>query len=340
MAGWSSEFAVGKLVARTIIEQQLVLFRNESGLLAVLQDRCPHRFAPLRMGAYVSGRIRCGYHGLEFDGAGQCVANPHGGGAIPAAARVQSFIATERDGMVWIWLGDPAKADAKAVPDFSTVGEAVSYAARRYLLVKANYVLESDNILDLSHIQFLHPGTLASASVANAIPKISQHGNTIISNRLIEGDQLPGFLEKTFEIPPGASADRWLDVRWDPPATLLQTISIGVSGTPRANAVTIRIPHLFTPETTSTTHYWYASCMDRGRHPDGETRVQAHVEGLTRPFATEDRPMLEAQQEVIGDCDFWELQPVLLRGDEAAVRARRLIDRLVRDDNPPAPYRT
>lgn len=334
MAGWSEELAVGKLLAITIIEQPLVLFRDEGGQVFALQDRCPHRFAPLRLGAYVpSGRIRCGYHGLEFNGSGQCVANPHGQGAIPTAARVNAYSTTERQGMVWVWMGVQEKADSSEIPDFSEVTAEVAHVARRYLRIKANYVLESDNILDLSHIQFLHPGTLASASVANAVPKIAQEGNTITSRRVIAGDQLPPFLEQTFQIPSGVRADRWLDVRWDPPASLLQTISIGVSGSPRADAVTIRIPHIFTPETRSITHYWFASCIARGSFPDGERRVQAHVEGLTRPFATEDRPMLEAQQEVIGDSDFWGLGPVLLRSDEAAVRARRLVDKLIHQES-------
>lgn len=330
MAGWSEELGAGKLLARTIIEQPLVLFRDEGGQALALQDRCPHRFAPLRLGAYVpSGRIRCGYHGLEFDGSGRCVANPHGQGAIPAAARVNAFLTAERQGIVWVWMGVQHRADPGQIPDFSEVSAEVAHVARRYLFIRANYLLESDNILDLSHIQFLHPGTLASASVANAVPKIDQEGNTIVSRRFIAGDQLPPFLGHTFQIPKGARADRWLDVRWDPPASLLQTISIAVSGAAREDAVTIRIPHIFTPETRSTTHYWFASCMERGRYIDGDERVRAHVEGLTRPFATEDRPMLEAQQEVIGNQDFWELAPVLLRGDEAAIRARRLVDKLI-----------
>lgn len=330
MAEWSDELKRGQLRERTILGQSLVVFRDASGHARALTNRCPHRFAPLHLGTCLeSGEISCGYHGLRFNGDGECVGNPHGNGHIPSAARVRAYPVAEKHGIVWVWTGAVEACDEALLPDYGAIDPQRSHSARRFLTVKANYQLESDNILDLSHIQFLHPGSLGSDAVSQAAVKVVQEGNTVHSRRFIQGEILPPFLETTFGIPHGSPADRWLDVRWSPPASLLLSVTIAVSGAPREEGATILMPHIFTPETDSTTHYWFASCFDRQRYPDGKERAERHVEGLMKPFATEDLPMLEAQQKVIGDADFWSLKPVLLRSDEAAVRARRVLDGLI-----------
>src|SRR3978361_676520 len=87
VALWSSELPPGKLVARTYLDQPVLLFRREDGTVAAISDTCSHRFAPLSMGTLLPGdRVQCPYHGLEFAADGRCVHNPHGSGAIPAAA--------------------------------------------------------------------------------------------------------------------------------------------------------------------------------------------------------------------------------------------------------------
>lgn len=243
---------------------------------------------------------------------------------------MRSYAVLERHGLVWLWLGDAQNADESKLPDYSAIDEARCFASRRYLSVKANYQLETDNIMDLSHIQFLHPSTLGSSAVKDGVTKVEQDGHTVYSRRFISGERISGFLEQTFGVPPGSLVDRWLDVRWAPPASMLLTVTIGVSGRPRSEARTILIPHIFTPATESSTHYWFASCFDRQLYPDGDSRAEQHVTGLMRPFVDEDLPMLEAQQSVIGDKDFWSLKPVLLPTDAAAVRARRLHDDLLK----------
>jgi vanillate O-demethylase monooxygenase subunit len=92
VAGWSDDLADGKLLARTIMKEPIVFYRLPDGNVAALQDRCPHRFAPLSMGQIVNGdRIQCPYHGLEFGPSGACTLNPHGTKNIPPRARVRSY---------------------------------------------------------------------------------------------------------------------------------------------------------------------------------------------------------------------------------------------------------
>jgi vanillate O-demethylase monooxygenase subunit len=331
MAGWSHELRCDKLLSRTLLNRALVLFRDLQGTARALHDQCPHRFAPLSLGEIrADGTVRCQYHGLVFDGNGRCVQNPHGDGRVPQAAAVRSYPLTERHGIAWVWMGPPQEADVSTLPDYGAIDESLCHVARRYLHVRANYQLESDNILDLSHVQFLHPGTLGSSAMATGTTEVEQSGHTVTYKRTVRGEALMPFLRSNFHIPEGELADRWLQVRWDPPSSLLQTVTIARSGRPAAEGRSILIPHLFSPETASTTHYWFASCFSRADHPDGAERAERHATGLHVPFSTEDMPMLEAQQRRMGQRDFWSLKPILLPSDAAAVRARRVLEGLMR----------
>lgn len=332
MLGWSTDLQPGALTTRAIAGIPMVAWRDAQNQPAVILDRCPHRFVPLSKGKCLDkGTIQCGYHGLEFNREGHCTHNPHGDGKIPRAAQVQAFPALERHGIIWIWLG-ATSPDESTIPNFSVLDPSVSHSARRYLHVKANYTLETDNILDLSHIEFLHPSTLGSDTVKQAKHEVTQDGTTVYSKRFIQAEKLAPFLRTTFGIADDELADRWLDVRWNPPASMLLTVTVAPTGKPRSSGRTIHIPHIFTPEKSDSSHYWYASCFVLSDHTDGAAQAEKHVEGLTVPFSNEDLPMLEAQQQAIGNQDFWALKPVLLPTDAAAVRARRVLDTLIQTE--------
>jgi phenylpropionate dioxygenase-like ring-hydroxylating dioxygenase large terminal subunit len=98
VAAWSEELAAGKLIARTFLDEPVVLFRTNDGAAAALFDRCPHRFAPLSRGRHKGSEIECGYHGLRFDRSGACSLNPYNPGHTPPRARVQSYPVLERQG--------------------------------------------------------------------------------------------------------------------------------------------------------------------------------------------------------------------------------------------------
>ena len=109
IAAWADEIAAEPL-ARRICNDPVVLFRDGTGKVGVLADRCCHRAAPLHRGAVVDAGIQCGYHGLVFDTSGRCVGIP-GQRLIPEDARVRFYPAVEKDQLVWVWMGDPALAD-------------------------------------------------------------------------------------------------------------------------------------------------------------------------------------------------------------------------------------
>ncbi|AXF05856.1 aromatic ring-hydroxylating dioxygenase subunit alpha [Paraburkholderia hospita] len=319
MAGWGSELEKGVLLARKLLDQPVVMFRDAANVAHALHDRCPHRFAPLSCGRLLAekGAVRCGYHGLEFDGAGQCVLNPHGDGKIPAAAKVRSYPLVERYSVLWIWMGDPGQADPASIPDFSCMDPENWYVGKAYLRPRANYRLEVDNILDLSHIEFLHPDSLGSQSVRHAQTEVRQEGDYVWSMRFIENEVLPDSACDQFGVPRGLRVDRWLDVRWSAPSNLLLLGGGTPTGRPRSEAVGLNFtnPHLFTPETQSTSHYWFSMCQPKA----GGTQAREIAERVV-------------EQESIGDDEFWSLKPVLLVGDAAGVRVRRLLDNLIQSE--------
>jgi vanillate O-demethylase monooxygenase subunit len=329
VAAWNDEVKAGELFSRTLLNESILLFRDEAGQIQAIHNRCPHRFAPLSMGKHCGNAVQCAYHGLAFDGSGACTHNPHGEGAIPKAARVKTYPVAEKYSVIWIWMGEPEKAENSLIPDFSCMDPERFYVAKRYLHARANYVLETDNIMDLSHIQYLHPGTLGSDSVSHAITSVEQQGNTVWSYRQTNNEIMPAFLYDAMGIAQGVPVDRWIDVRWDAPASMLLVAGAVPTGHPRERGRETLLPHLFTPETDTTTHYWFSFPMPREMGEMGEQIAEQQVSGLYQPFSQEDLPMLEAQQQAMGDAEFWSLKPVLLAGDAGAIRARRVLDKLI-----------
>ena len=332
VAAWDHEVAAGQSLARTLLGEAIVLFRDDQHQPHALLDRCPHRFAPLSMGKVVGGGIQCAYHGLEFGGDGFCSRNPHGNGAIPKNARVRSYPLVERWSVLWIWMGDPERADASLIPDFRSMDPEARWVGKDYLQAKAEYQLETDNILDLSHIEFLHPGTLGSDAIKQAESDVQQDGDTVYSRRLTRNEYLMPSLAQRYGLPEDQPVDRWLDTRWNAPAVMELWVGVAPAGAPDPRAAGKQVPfiHLFTSETTTTAHYWFATSYPKRMGEEGRRRAESDVQYLRGPFEQEDLPMLEAQQRALGEQDFWSLKPVLLPGDIAAVRARRVLSALIK----------
>jgi vanillate O-demethylase monooxygenase subunit len=282
----------------------------------------------LHLGKHVGDAVQCKYHGLEFGIDGRCVRSPHGNGIIPRAANVPAYPTVERYGAIWIWLGDPALGDPATVPVFPILDPNIYAVGHGYLRAKANYELETDNILDLSHIEFLHP-LFATEAVRRGKTESMQEGNMVWSKRFITDDHLPPFLEEIFGLPPGAAVDRWLDCRWQAPALIELRSGATLAGRPREEGREAPSVHFFTPETESTTHYWYGMCCPKALGPMAKELAQQQTAAIRQPFEEEDLPILEAQQEMIGRADFWSLKPVLLPGDAGAGRARRVLEKLI-----------
>lgn len=329
VAAWSD--GVGEaLLPITLLEQPVVLFRDGGGRVRALGDRCPHRFAPLHKGTLCGDLVQCPYHGLVFDADGRCVRNPHGNGAIPRAAAVRSYPVVERHTLVWIWMGDPARADPDRIPDFAFLSDPDLVVNKGTLHGEGHYELYSDNIMDLGHAQFLHPG-LGAPAFTEAPREIFQDGDTVWSN-IASLDAPLSPLHAAIKQLEGRRLDWWVDVRWDPPAAMALMLYVDEVGGSRGSARWLDLGcHIMTPETSHSTHYFWAN--GRNYRRDDHALTEAIQAGLEAAFENEDKPMIAAQARMMGGADFWSLNPVLLAGDAGGVRARRVLARLIAEES-------
>lgn len=327
VAAWSNEISTEAPMRRVILGEPIALYRDENGRPVALADRCPHRFAPLSRGRVRQGALECPYHGLAFDASGRCVHNPHGDGRIPEAARVASYPLMERYGAVWIWMGDAERANEATLPDFGYLDPAQNETSTGYLLTRAHYQLSADNLLDLSHFQFLHPDTLGTPAITAGSMHFEDDGETVWARRSTRGEHLRDAVAVPFGVPKGVPVDRWLDVRWNAPGLMSIEVGATITNLPREYGLTSFSGHFLTPETEASTHYFFGFGLPKALGARGSEVVQYVVDMLMDPFRNEDLPMLEAQQQALGGQEFWAAKPLMLPIDGGAVRARRILER-------------
>jgi phenylpropionate dioxygenase-like ring-hydroxylating dioxygenase large terminal subunit len=336
VAAWAQDLAPGKLLARRFLNEPVVLFRKQDSSVAALEDVCPHRYAPLSLGKIVEGnRVQCAYHGLEFDGSGRCVFNPHGAGRIPAAARTRSYATYEKHSLIWIWMGDAGAADPAAIPDFQFLdpdsGRSVS--KRDWLLMDAGYELIVDNLLDLSHVSYLHDGILGSAETVQAEIKLEQKGTTVTVRRWSPDCPVPGFFDLMFKRD-GGRVDMWQDIRWDQPGCLMNDVGVTDRGAPRTDGTGVFGMHFLTPETETSTWYHFAAVRQNPRSwgEPLDTEIQQRIADLRRyAFEQQDQAMIRAQQQILLR-NGGKFNPVMLEIDAGPTRYRRIMDELIRQE--------
>ena len=330
-AGWANELGEN-LVARMLLNEPVVLYRTtDAGKAVALADRCAHRFVPLSRGKRKGDTIECGYHGLCYDATGACVSNPHGDHKIPRSARVKSYPLVERDGILWIWMGDPAKADDTKIRSFPEFGKNSGFTSvEGSLHVKANYQLISDNLLDLTHGQYLHPMFANTAGPATLEPYSDPDPDTVWA-KFYRRSQYPNKYFQFLGYPADTLGDHRNCMRWNAPSNLLLDVGMTKVGAPVEEGISIPTAHLITPETETSSHYFWA--MARNFRLDDQDFSKKLLDIGIDLFNNEDKPMIEAQQTAFGDTDdLLSLKPVLLSTDAPSVRARRVVLRLVADE--------
>jgi vanillate O-demethylase monooxygenase subunit len=319
---WSSDVQDAPL-DRTICGERIALFRRPDGAVAALSGVCPHRFAPLGRGRLVDGRLQCPYHGLEFGADGLCALNPHG--PLPRLRPLATYPVVERDSMIWLWIGDPARADPALIPAFDCLTDRRYRTIRGTLVTRAHFELITDNLLDLSHVAYLHAGGIGGDAVKDGEHSVVQMGTTVHSNRWCpNGRAAPTWaaLFGGYQDP----VDHWLNMRWDAPSTMLLDVGITPAGRPRSEGITVWGAHILTPETEISTHYFWAASRDFALEDDA---LDVSLAGsLEHAFVGEDKPMIEEVQRNLAGRTFDEMRPPVLGIDVGAMRARRVLGEL------------
>lgn len=331
-AMWSADLAQNALVPRTIIEAPLVFFRRSDGSPAALGDLCPHRFAPLHRGSLIDGdRIRCGYHGLEFDSTGACARNPHGTGKIPAGTDISAYPVAERHSIVWVWMGDRL-ADAARIPDFSILDGAPDALVgwRGTLTFDANYQLIADNLLDLSHASVLHEGILGNDEMLAGEVDVKQDGSTVFISRYNRDVTVPEMLDFLFRND-GARVDVWDEMRWDAPGCCLLDVGVHPPGGTKEAGAGVFAVHLLTPQTPTKTTYLLTSVRRASTEPAAASALTHERLAAFRKLAFEDQDgaMIRAQQQMLLEFPNLTGRPALFAIDAAPARARRVLEQLL-----------
>lgn len=312
---------------RMLLEEPVALFRGESGRATALHDRCPHRFAPLHKGVVIGDDLRCPYHGLRFSPGGACVHNPIGDGKIPKAACVRSFPLAERDGIVWMWWGD-APADESIIRRWTEFEDEAKYTSvQGYIHVRADAQLVIDNLLDLSHAEFLHPYLATEGFNRRTQYSMEQQGNTVIARNWRPSEPITQLFALAYGDNPPTHVDHLSVVTWEAPSTIRLDIGVTRPGLKREEGPGSYQAHLLTPETAHSSHLFWKWARDF-RIDDTELSVQLQA-NLQRAFETEDEPMIESQSVHMGGRSQEELNPVLLPTDSASLRARRVLKQLI-----------
>jgi phenylpropionate dioxygenase-like ring-hydroxylating dioxygenase large terminal subunit len=324
LAAWTADVPVGGHLFRRIAGKPLIIARDSAGLLSALLDRCPHRFVPLSRGQIRDDKIVCAYHGIAFDLKGRCIANPHG--AITSALTVPGFVVTERHHAIWVWLGDADKADPASIMDLSLMDSLPDTAQNfGYELIQANYQLCADNILDLSHADYLHPDSLGGGATTRAKQSVEETPEALTVKWLAKDDVIPPALDGIMR-EKGQPGDVHISVRWQAPSVMM--INFGADRPHAAEpdrAETWGI-HVMVPIDDKSTHYFFWTGRDKFWDADFNELVRQMT---TNAFVNEDKPLLEAQQANLGDGNFEDLQPALLTIDNASVRARRRLKTMI-----------
>ena len=322
------------LLARTVLNEPIVLGRNRQGTLFALEDRCCHRGAPLSCGWFGERGLVCGYHGLEFGSDGVCVHIPGNNGRTIAEARVRSYPVAERGDFIWMWMGDPARADVDKIVVYPPDDPTMWSLRFGNLYARANYVLLLENLMDLSHLSYVHRNNIGSSpeDSANAKTEVQKTPTGVRFLRLmLNADPAPSTVERYGFT---GHVDRWSDFEFVAPSLVVQYSGAVNAGDYKKGVRTgghvARILHAITPETDATCHYFFAMAQSHSssRPPPGEsasTRIQ-RVEAFE-----EDVAMIEQQQLRLHGYDPRKL--VNIPSDVVRVHMARFLDEKVREEH-------
>lgn len=330
VAAWADEIAPDKLLARRILNQALVLWRGTDGAPVAQIDRCPHRLAPLSAGRIEQGALRCMYHGLLFDQAGRCVEVPAQEHISPNL-KIATYPTVERDRLVWIWMGDPALADPALIPDAHWLDDPDWRALPGYLHYdRSNYLLIIDNLLDFSHLGFVHENTLGGGRVSAEVkPQIERFDWGLRISRLYHATPVAPYLKRLAKFE--GLADRWQIYEFRLGGNILSmdfgTAPTGLGaleGARPPQALVFHTVQALTPETETSTHYFWAAA--NGFALD-DPSVTEEIRHQTEVAFAEDHHIIQAQAAVVAEHPNERM--IAIAADAAVNQGRAMLARML-----------
>jgi vanillate O-demethylase monooxygenase subunit len=341
LAAWADEIS-DRPLARRICNEPVVFFRDHENRVAALENRCCHRGAPLHIGQVVEQGIQCGYHGLIYDRSGTCVFMPRVT-SIPAAARVRSYPVVEKNKIAWIWMGDAARADESKIIDYPFHDDSERWPHKHATMpVKANYMRLVDNLVDSTHIAYVHRSTIGGnpEAFANAKETVTRTPLGVKLSRWMLNSTAPATYIKAVGFK--GKIDRWIEFEFIAPGTVMLWTGALDAGAgayelnKREGGFSLRNFNCLTPETESSCHYFW-SVANNYRQNEPEATQQVFDEVMTAFL--EDKAVIEAQQTTLSE--FGETRLISIPSDVARVHAQRAVDQMLANEaGEPAVART
>ncbi len=294
VAGWSRDIGQG-LVARTILNENIVMYRQSNGSVAVLEDACPHRKLPLSKGRLLGDIVECGYHGLQFDCSGNCILAPTQQ-RIPPTAKVRVYPAAEKCGFVWVWMGAADKADESEIFDINDYDNPTwGLTEGGTLEIGCHYLWVTDNLLDPSHVAWVHRTSFAAPGTDGTPLKVEAFDDGVVVSRWISDQSLPPYYAPLVQF--DGNCDRLQHYEVRTPSTCINRSIFTPSGTGGdagqldERAYVMVSYNFMTPiDEDRTTYYWV---QHYNTNPDDEAIAKQLNEGAIMAF-NEDREILEA----------------------------------------------
>lgn len=331
MAAWDYEVAEHP-VERIILEKSLVVFRDSNGKAIVLENTCPHRFAPLSRGRLVGGDLECPYHGLRFNTEGQCVHNPHprGCGPILPGLRVGKYPVVERHCGIWVWMGEKTP-DESLIPNYHYIDDTENFRTIRGVFeLDSHYWLGCDNALDLTHVTYTHAGTLGGGAenVVNERREIVREGNSLWCKRynddIVAGPEFRRFNPEL----DGIKVDKQQNVRWDPPGNIVIVILYTQANEPDKCKTSVYAGNILCPVSDKKTRFHWSVSRDFRLDDAGLDAAMRAATDLA--LVRQDKVMIEAQLAMMRTHDIDELNPVYIQDDALPLRAKVTLDAMIK----------
>jgi len=334
VAGWDSEFKQGALTARKLLGDDIVFYRREDGQLTALEDRCCHRAAPLSKGELEGDALRCMYHGLLFDCHGRCIEVP-GQERLSDKMRVRAYPVEIRDNLVWIWMGDSSSARPEDIQRLHWANkEGWSVEEGRYLHYDSSVQLIVDNLLDFSHLGYVHGKSIGTRRQGSIRPETQFSSESVSVRFTTMNSGAPAFARELGQLPD--TVDRFNYYVWHIRGNLFVQDSVIApvgEGYESAAPSTMKL-HTFialTPETETTAHYFWATA-----HNNFSSSVSDLTQKLTAQVEyafDEDRRIIEAQQQVLRSAP--DAPMIAIAADATLLRVRRMLDAMIASESGP-----
>jgi phenylpropionate dioxygenase-like ring-hydroxylating dioxygenase large terminal subunit len=331
VAGWDSEVDRTPL-ARTICGVPMMFYRKLDRSVVAMRDACPHRMLPLSMGLREGDSIRCKYHGLKLGPDGVAEEMPLKTETVNKRICAETFAVAERHRFVWVWVGDKAKADPALIPDLWPCSAQGWTFDGGYYHVAADYRLMIDNLMDLTHETHVHSGSIGQPELMEAPIEARVEGDRAYISRWMPGIDAPPFWRGALK--QDGPVDRWQVCEFLPPSAVMIDVGVAPANTGATiaahdNGVRGMVVDFMTPESETSMHYFWGMARSFDVDDAGFTaRFKRQQGGVFE----EDKEILEAQQRAILANPGMKLNAYAI--DQGGVRARQIINRLIREQEP------